>query len=103
MSKRTARDLTFLIGAITISFNAAALTANSDDAAWAAAKSPNPSAATRPTNPLNAERAFNYLKEMCAFGPRPSGSAAMLNQQAYLKQHFEKLSGKVTFQRFLAN
>src|SRR4051794_27560352 len=104
MSNRTvARNVRTLIAAVTIGIAAAALIANAEDAASAGGKSQVASTTKTQTNPLNAQRAFGYLKDMCAFGPRPSGSAAMLKQQAYLKEHFEKLGGKVTFQRFLAN
>jgi hypothetical protein len=54
------------------------------------------------TNPLDGSRAFGYLEKICALGPRPSGSEGMLKQQELLKQHFEKLGGTVSFQRFLA-
>src|SRR4051812_31691536 len=104
MNNRTvARHVRILISAVTIGITAAALIANAEDATSAGGKSQVANAAKTRTNPLNAQRAFGYLKDMCAFGPRPSGSAAMLKQQAYLKEHFEKLGGKVTFQRFLAN
>ncbi len=53
-------------------------------------------------NPLDAQRAFGYLEQICAIGPRPSGSKGMEKQQALLKDFFEKAGGKVTFQRFLA-
>src|SRR3954447_23960606 len=103
MSNRTvARNVRTLIAAVTIGIAAAALIANAEDAASAGGKSQVASTTKTQPNPLNAQRAYGYLKEMCAFGPRPSGSAAMLKQQAYLKDHFEKLGGKVTFQRFLA-
>jgi hypothetical protein len=61
------------------------------------------SAAAKPVNPLDAQRAYGYLLELCAFGPRPSGSAAMQKQQAMLENFFKKLGGNVTLQRFLAN
>jgi glutaminyl-peptide cyclotransferase len=50
--------------------------------------------------PFNGERAYGYLKDICAIGPRVSGSEGMRQQQAYLKTHFEKLGGKVSFQEF---
>jgi glutaminyl-peptide cyclotransferase len=62
------------------------------------------SATTAPaTNPLNSQRAYGYLKQICDIGPRMSGSPGMQKQQALLQEHFEKLGGKVSFQRFLAN
>src|SRR3954469_20075820 len=104
MNKRpAARSVKFLISAITIAATTTALIAIAEEAAPPATKPHSATAAPRPTNPLNAQRAYGYLKDLCAFGPRPSGSAAMSKQQAYLKEHFEKLGGKVTFQRFLAN
>ncbi len=55
-----------------------------------------------PKNPLDGMRAFRYLEQLCALGPRPSGSAAMQKQQELLREHFEKLGGKVTMQKFRA-
>jgi hypothetical protein len=48
--------------------------------------------------PFNGERAYGYLKEICAIGPRVSGTEGMLRQQAYLKAHFEALGGRVSLQ-----
>jgi hypothetical protein len=53
-------------------------------------------------NPLDAERAFGYLEEMCAIGPRPSGSPGMQRQQELLVEHFKKLGGQVSLQEFRA-
>src|SRR3954468_15404257 len=53
-------------------------------------------------NPLNAGRAYGYLKQVCDIGPRMSGSPGMQRQQQLLQEHFEKLGGKVSYQRFLA-
>ncbi len=50
--------------------------------------------------PFNGQRAYDYLKELCALGPRPSGSAAMQAQQKLLADHFRKAGGKVDFQEF---
>ncbi len=55
------------------------------------------------TNPLDAQRAYGYLQEICALGSRKSGSPGMAKQQALVQAHFEKLGGKVSYQRFLAN
>jgi hypothetical protein len=54
----------------------------------------------RPKNPINSLRAFRYLEQLCALGPRPSGSAAMQKQQELVREHFESLGGKVTMQKF---
>lgn len=67
------------------------------------------SPAARPTadaaplkNPLDASRAYGYLEAICALGPRYSGSPGMAAQQKMLREHFEKLGGKVSFQEFRA-
>ncbi len=49
---------------------------------------------------FNGDRAFNYLQQVVAFGPRPSGSEAMLKQQAFLKDFFESAGAEVEMQRF---
>lgn len=50
--------------------------------------------------PFGGQRAFEYLEQLCALGPRPSGSPAMARQQKLLTEHFEKLGGKVRRQEF---
>jgi hypothetical protein len=60
-------------------------------------QSPSPSG-----NPLNAARAYGYLQEICAIGPRVSGSAGMKQQLRLLREHFAKLGGHVRFQPFMA-
>ena len=52
--------------------------------------------------PVNGERAYGYLKDLCAIGPRVSGTPGMQKQQELLKAHFEKLGGRVTLQQFEA-
>jgi glutaminyl-peptide cyclotransferase len=52
--------------------------------------------------PFNGARAYGYLKQICALGPRRSGSAGMAAQQKLLTEHFQKLGGKVELQRFRA-
>jgi len=52
--------------------------------------------------PVNGERAYGYLKDICALGPRVSGTPGMQKQQELLKSHFEKLGGRVTLQAFEA-
>ena len=56
----------------------------------------------RPANPLDGLRAFRYLEQICALGPRPSGSPGMQKQLELVQQHFKPLGGKVTLQRFHA-
>jgi glutaminyl-peptide cyclotransferase len=50
--------------------------------------------------PFDGAQAYEYLKQLCAIGPRPSGSPGMAKQQKVLAAHFEKLGGQVEFQRF---
>jgi hypothetical protein len=50
--------------------------------------------------PFNGARAYGYLQQLCALGPRPSGSTGMEAQQKLLVEHFQKLGGAVEFQRF---
>lgn len=52
--------------------------------------------------PFNGTRAYNYLRQMCAFGPRPSGSKAMLAQRQWLVEHFKSLGAEVSLQSFKA-
>ncbi len=52
--------------------------------------------------PFDGTRAYEYLKQLCAIGPRRSGSAGMKTQQKLLAEHFQKLGGQVEFQRFRA-
>ncbi len=50
--------------------------------------------------PFDGQAAYDFLKQICALGPRPSGSAAMVKQRELLRKHFEKLGGKVSDQTF---
>jgi hypothetical protein len=59
--------------------------------------------AERPQNPLDAGRAFRYLEQICAIGPRPSGSAGMRAQHQLVHHHFAALGGQVSYQRFYAD
>jgi hypothetical protein len=57
----------------------------------------------RPQNPLNGARAYGYLQQICAIGPRISGTVGMQQQQQLLQAHFDQLGGKVTLQKFLVD
>lgn len=50
--------------------------------------------------PFNGQRAYDSLKQLCAIGPRPSGSAGMGLQQRLLIEYFQSLGGQVEQQRF---
>lgn len=61
-------------------------------------------AAQRPAaaNPTNPQRAYDYLKRLCDFGPRPSGSPAMAAQRDYLETFFKEQGAQVLRQEFEA-
>jgi len=52
--------------------------------------------------PFDGARAYEYLKQICALGPRPSGSPGMKAQQELLTEHFTRLGARVRLQRFRA-
>lgn len=51
---------------------------------------------------FDGEAAYSYLKEICAIGRRVSNSPGIAKHRTQLKDHFEKLGAKVTFQEFQA-
>ncbi len=55
--------------------------------------------AAEPVAP-NATRAFGYLQQVCAIGPRISGTEGMAAQQELLSQHFTGLGAQVSFQEW---
>lgn len=57
---------------------------------------------TTPQNPLDPVRAYRYLEQLCALGPRYSGSPGMEAQQKLLIEHFKKHGGEVSVQEFRA-
>ncbi|HVX13289.1 MAG TPA: M28 family peptidase [Pirellulales bacterium] len=52
--------------------------------------------------PFDGTQAYSYLRELCAFGPRPSGSKAMLAQRERLVEHFKGQGAEVSLQSFKA-
>ena len=52
------------------------------------------------TLPFDGRRSYAHLKEICALGPRFSGSPGMVKQQELLEKHFRELGAKVDRQRF---
>jgi glutaminyl-peptide cyclotransferase len=52
--------------------------------------------------PFDGAQAYKYLKDLCAIGPRRSGSEGMAAQQKLLIEHFKKAGGDVVLQRFRA-
>jgi len=49
---------------------------------------------------FDGRRAYGYLRQLCEFGNRMSGSSGMQRQQQFLEKHFSGLGAKVTYQRF---
>ncbi len=50
--------------------------------------------------PYDAVRAERYLRAVCDIGPRPSGSAAMVQQQTFLTEFFTSTGATVELQPF---
>jgi hypothetical protein len=50
--------------------------------------------------PFDGAQAYEYLEQICAIGPRVSGSDGMQAQQKLLVDHFQKLGGTVELQQF---
>lgn len=50
--------------------------------------------------PFDGQRSYQVLKDLCAIGPRMSGSAGMQKQREFLNRYFTKLGGKVELQSF---
>jgi glutaminyl-peptide cyclotransferase len=89
-----------LIGGIGLVLIGLGLWNNGSLAAWS--QRPVESRLKLTDIPVNGERAYGYMKEICAIGPRVSGTPGMQKQQDLLKAHFEKLGGRVSLQTFEA-
>jgi glutaminyl-peptide cyclotransferase len=50
--------------------------------------------------PFDGQAAFKHLEELCALGPRPSGSPAMVAQRELIAKHFTALGATVERQTF---
>lgn len=50
--------------------------------------------------PFDGKQVHVYLTELCAIGPRPSGSEGMTRQQKYLETYFAQFSNSIEYQRF---
>jgi len=59
-------------------------------------------AGTAEPAPFDGKRAIGYLENLCKIGARISATDGMAKQQELLQKHFEKLGGKVSYQRFTA-
>ncbi len=91
-------------GVVFLAWFVIAHCAIAEDAANSTATRPKPAGVVvPPNNPLDAHRAYGYLLELCAIGPRPSGSVGMRKQQELLEDFFKKAGGRVTMQHFRAD
>ena len=52
--------------------------------------------------PFDGRQAYEYLRQICAIGPRSSGSPGMAIQQRLVADHFRLLGAQVGFQEFTA-
>ena len=50
--------------------------------------------------PIDGDRAYGYLKQICAIGPRPAGTAANSKQRQMVADHWKKLGAAVREQPF---
>ena len=50
--------------------------------------------------PFDGKAAYKILKQVCDYGPRITGSKAMVKQQEMLIKHFESLGAKIKKQEF---
>jgi glutaminyl-peptide cyclotransferase len=50
--------------------------------------------------PIDGDRAYRYLKDLCAIGPRPAGSAANVRQRELVARHFQAHGATITEQPF---
>lgn len=51
--------------------------------------------------PFDGRQAMRFLEEICAIGPRVSGTEGMRRQQSMLVKHFHALGAQVELQRFV--
>ncbi|MCH2595799.1 MAG: M28 family peptidase [Pirellulales bacterium] len=49
---------------------------------------------------FDGKRSYKYLKKICSYGNRMSGSAGMKQQQKLLEKHFVDLGAQVAYQEF---
>ena len=49
---------------------------------------------------IDGQRAYRYLKEICAIGPRPAGTAANTRQREMVAKHFKAMGATLTEQPF---
>lgn len=96
------RPWTFWLGVASIGLLVAGVMMAQLAAPQASAPAPEATNLELADIPFNGTRAYDYLKQLCALGSRTSGSPGMQAQQKLLTEHFEKLGGKVTLQRFRA-
>jgi glutaminyl-peptide cyclotransferase len=52
---------------------------------------------------FDGKRAYDYLREICSYGNRMSGSEGMRRQQELLEKHFKELAVEANYQRLTVN
>ncbi len=57
---------------------------------------------TETRSDFDGRRSYGYLREICSYGNRMSGSKGMLQQQELLEKHFKQLGVEVEYQRLTA-
>ncbi|MGI9429465.1 MAG: M28 family peptidase [Bythopirellula sp.] len=62
----------------------------------------DPADPAQPKLAFNGQRSYGYLKTLCDYGNRMSGSPGMKQQQSLLEKHFRELGASVSYQRFKA-
>lgn len=67
-----------------------------------AAKAPSANGGTMAKSEFDAARAFEHVRRQVAFGPRPSGSPAILQTRKYLVTELQSYGLKVTEEPFTA-
>ena len=55
-----------------------------------------------PQQRFDGQRAYRYLRQLCEFGNRRSGSLGMQKQQELLDKHFRQLGGQVERHQLLS-
>ena len=98
--KKLDRQTVFLGLAVLIAVLVVGYVLFSQSSSTADARNALANRASRPKNPIDGRRAYQVLRSLCALGPRPSGSAAMRQQQQQLTDYFQAAGGQVRLQRF---
>jgi hypothetical protein len=64
---------------------------------------PSAVASQRKASGVDGQLAYSHVKKLVSFGPRPAGSPAIAQAQAYITAVLKNLNLEVEYQDFLAN